>query len=94
MQFCIKAKSLLKKDCYWVTCCDIIGVGVCVCIYIYFSCVVQPDRFAACILSCLSVALCGFSCVFSSYLPCCWCVAGLTPALSVFCAVGYALLLV
>lgn len=55
---------------------------------------VQPDRFAACILSCLSVALCGFSCVFSSYLPCCWCVAGLTPALSVFCAVGYALLLV
>lgn len=31
MQFCILAKSLLKKDCYWVTCCDLIGVGI----YIY-----------------------------------------------------------
>ena len=55
---------------------------------------IPSDRFAACILSCLSVALCGSSCVFSSYLPCCWCVAGLSPAVSVFCAVGYALFLV
>ena len=90
MQFCILAKSLLKKDCYWVTCCDLIGVGI----YIYISCVVQPDRFAACILSCLSVALCGSSCVYSSYLLCCCCVAGLSPAVSVFFAVGYTLLLV
>ena len=55
---------------------------------------VQPDRFAACILSCLSVALCGSSCVYSSYLLCCCCVAGLSPAVSVFFAVGYTLLLV